>query len=351
MTILLLGANGQVGRELRHALVETSEQTTSRHPGESRNPVSLSLNATSNMDSGLRRNDGKGDPSFARIVAATRDGQLTDGGCCETADLAQPDSLRDLLDRVQPDIIVNAAAHTAVDRAEDEPDLAQRINADAVGVLAQWAAAHDALLVHYSTDYVFDGTQSTPRREDDPTAPLGVYGASKLAGEQALRDSGAHHLLFRTAWVYAAHGHNFLKTMLHLGATHERLTVVDDQHGTPTPAALIAEVTATALRQWQQAEPTARANLEGTFHLVADGDTTWCGFARAIMQRAAASGLIEHAPEVVAVGSSAYPTRAERPTWSVLDTSRLRRTFGIELPRWEQGLQQVLADILRARKS
>lgn len=309
MKLLVTGANGQVGRELRRALAPLGE-----------------------------------------VVASSRDGKLADGGRGETADLAQPDSLPTLLDRVRPDIIINAAAHTAVDRAEDEPELAQRINAEAVGVLARWTAAHDALLVHYSTDYVFDGTRAKPRREDDATAPLGVYGASKLAGEKLLRDSGARHMLFRTAWVYAAHGHNFLKTMLRLGAEHERLTVVDDQHGTPTPARLIADVTASALGQWQQTDAAQRSALQGTFHLVADGSTTWCGFARAIMQQASTMGLLENAPEVVAVDSSAYPTRAERPTWSVLDTTRLRRVFGIELPGWEQGLQQVLADILRARQ-
>ncbi|HEX7340769.1 MAG TPA: dTDP-4-dehydrorhamnose reductase [Rhodanobacteraceae bacterium] len=304
MTILILGGNGQVGRELHRTLA----------------PL---------------------DP----LVIATRDGRLANGDACEIADLAQPDTLPALLVRVAPTIIVNAAAHTAVDRAESEPELAHRINGEAVGVIARWAAAHDVLMVHYSTDYVFGGTGTRPWREDDATAPLGAYGASKLIGEQALRASGAHHMLFRTAWVYAAHGHNFLKTMLRLGAEREQLGVIDDQHGTPTPANLIAEVTATALRQWQAADAVGHAVREGTFHLVADGDTTWCGFARAIMQRAVTRGLLARAPAVNAIPSSAYPLPAQRPTWSVLDTTRLRNTFGIDLPHWTVGLDHVLAEL------
>lgn len=301
MKLLLLGANGQVGRELRRALAPLGD-----------------------------------------VVAATRNGRLFDGGRGEMADLAQPDTLSALLDRVQPQIIVNAAAYTAVDRAEDEPELAHVVNAEAVGVLGQWAAAHDALVVHYSTDYVFDGSQPIPRKEGDSVAPLGVYGASKLAGEEALRESGAHHQLFRTAWVYAAHGKNFLRTMLRLAAERERLTVVDDQHGTPTSAGLIANVTATAIGRWQAADTTDRASLEGTFHLVAEGATTWCGFARAIVQQAVNAGLLERAPEVVAVTSAQFPTRAQRPAFSILDTTRLRTTFGIDLPSWQDGLVDVM---------
>lgn len=310
MKLLVTGANGQVGRELRRALAPLGE-----------------------------------------VIASSRDGHLHDGGQGETADLAQPQTLADLLDRVQPDVIVNAAAYTAVDRAESEPELAQRVNAEAVTALAQWAAAHNALMVHYSTDYVFDGQNNRPWREDDPVAPLGVYGASKLAGEQALRDSGAAHFLFRTAWVYAAHGHNFLKTMLRLGAERDRLTVVNDQHGTPTPASLIADVTATVLGQWHVSDAATRAAQTGTYHLVADGHTTWCGFARAIMREAAAMGLLPRAPQVDAISSAEFPTPAQRPAWSVLDTSRLREVFGIELPDWEEGLQSVLADVQSARRS
>ncbi|HET6587965.1 MAG TPA: dTDP-4-dehydrorhamnose reductase [Oleiagrimonas sp.] len=344
MKLLLLGANGQVGRELRRALTQTRTPSSFR-----RKPESILVPAKNSMDSGLRRNDGDESFSFDDMIFASRNGALFDGSRGEVADLAQPQTLPALLDRVQPDVIINAAAYTAVDRAENEPDLAHRVNAEAVAALAQWAAAHDALMVHYSTDYVFDGQGNRPWREDDPVAPLGVYGASKLAGERALRDSGAAHFLFRTAWVYAAHGHNFLKTMLRLGAERERLGVVDDQHGTPTPASLIADVTATVLGQWHTSNAATRAAQTGTCHLVADGHTTWCGFARAIMREATAIGLLPRAPQVDAITSAEFPTPAQRPAWSVLDTSRLRRTFGIELPRWEDGLKSVLADILCAR--
>jgi dTDP-4-dehydrorhamnose reductase len=303
MRLLLTGANGQVGRELRRAL----------------QPIGT-------------------------VIASSRDGRLHDGGVGETLDLAQPETLTGVLDRLAPSIIINAAAYTAVDRAESEPALAQRVNAEAVGVLARWAAAHEALIVHYSTDYVFDGTSHQRWREDDPVAPLGVYGASKLAGEKALRASGAAYLLLRTAWVYAAHGHNFLKTMLRLGAAREHIEVVDDQHGTPTPAALIAEVTANMIDQWER-RADARATLAGTYHVVARGETTWCGFARAIMRRAVAAGLLARAPRVAGIPSSAFPTPATRPAWSVLDTTQLRDTFNVTLPSWEDALDGVIAEL------
>lgn len=302
MRFLITGANGQVGRELRRALAPLGE-----------------------------------------IVASTRDGQLHDGTSGAIADLERPASLPVLLDRVRPDVIVNAAAYTAVDRAESEPALAHRVNAEAVRVMAEWAATHDTPLVHYSTDYVFDGRHPRPRREDDATAPLGVYGASKLAGEHAVRDSGATHLVFRTAWVYAAHGHNFLATMLRLATERDRLRVVDDQHGTPTPAGLIADVTAEVLRQWLPMPRRTRAAHAGTYHLVAEGQTTWCGFARAILNAAHARGLIDREVTVEAIGSAQYPTPAPRPTWSVLDTSHLRGTFDVALPAWEAGLDAVVA--------
>ncbi len=308
MKLLIIGANGQVGRELRRALAPLGDVST-----------------------------------------ATRDGHLANGGRGEVADLSQPDALAAMLDRVQPNVLVNAAAYTAVDRAESEPELAQRINADAVAEMARWAAANDVLMVHYSTDYVFDGHGNQPWREDDATAPPGVYGRTKLAGEQALRDSGVEHFLFRTAWVYAAHGHNFLRTMLRLAASRERLTVVDDQHGTPTPAGLIADVTAHAIDTWRDRGPTGRRQLGGTYHLVAGGDTTWCGFARAIMRDAVARGLLSRAPQVDAISSAEFPTAAPRPAWSVLDTSRLRETFDMALPHWETALQQVLTEMAAAQ--
>lgn len=304
MKLLLLGANGQVGRELRRALAPLGE-----------------------------------------LTAASRDGQLSDGSPGECADLAQADTVSALLDRLQPDVIVNAAAYTAVDRAEDEPELAQRVNADAVGELGRWAAMHHALVVHYSTDYVFDGSNTRPWREDDAVAPLGVYGRSKLAGEQSLRDSGCDHLILRTAWVYAAHGHNFLRTMLRLGGERERLAVVDDQHGTPTSAALIADVSAKILQHLSTLDAQQRQAHLGTFHLVAGGETTWCGFARAIMARGVAAGLLERAPQVDAIDSAQFPTKAKRPANSVLDTTRLRETFDITLPSWQQGLDQVIAEL------
>lgn len=304
MKLLLLGANGQVGRELRRTL-----------------------------------------PLLGEVVAASRDGALADGSHGEAADLSQPSGLSALFDRVRPDVIVNAAAYTAVDRAEDEPELATRVNAEAPAVIGAWAAVHGASVVHYSTDYVFDGQGTRPWREDDPTAPLGVYGRSKLAGELALGDSGADHMIFRTAWVYAAHGHNFLRTMLRLGAERERLEVVDDQRGTPTPAALIAGVTATALRRWLDESDAESSVPDGTYHLVAAGETSWCGFARAIMERVVQAGLLAHAPDVVPIASADFPTRAQRPAWSVLDTTRLRDTFGIELQPWEHGLDTVIAEL------
>jgi dTDP-4-dehydrorhamnose reductase len=307
MKLLLLGANGQVGRELRRTLALLGD-----------------------------------------VVATSRDGALADGGRGEAADLSQPSTLPALFERVRPDVIVNAAAYTAVDRAEDEPALATRVNGEAPAAIGAWAAAHDVAVLHYSTDYVFDGNGTRPWREDDPTAPLGVYGRSKLAGELALRDSGADHLILRTAWVYAAQGHNFLRTMLRLGAERERLEVVDDQRGTPTPASLIAGVTATALRHWRGEGDEESSVSGGTYHLVASGETSWCGFASAIMQRAVQAGLLARAPEVVPIASADFPTRAQRPAYSVLDTTRLRDTFGIDLPPWEHGLDTVIAELQAA---
>lgn len=287
--ILLLGGNGQVGTELRRSLAGLGE-----------------------------------------LVVATREGS----GATETADLDDPASLGALVDRLRPGIVVNAAAHTAVDRAESESERAFRINAGAPATLAAACARHDAVLVHYSTDYVFDGGSARPYLEDDATAPQGVYGASKLAGEQAIRASGCRHLLFRTAWVYAAHGHNFLRTMLRAGAERNELRVVADQVGTPTPAALIADTTAQILRR----EPAQ----SGLWHLTATGQTTWHGFAEAIFAGAVARGLLARAPKVVPIRTADYPTPAARPAYSVLDTGALQRDFGIELPDWRAALGRVL---------
>jgi dTDP-4-dehydrorhamnose reductase len=293
MKILLFGANGQVGTELRRSLVPLGE-----------------------------------------LVATTRSGLLPDGSACIAADFDAPSSLPAVIDRVAPDIVVNAAAYTAVDRAEGDADAAFRANADAPAQIAATCAARDVLLVHYSTDYVFDGSATRPYREDDPVDPLGVYGASKLAGEHAIRDSGARHLIFRTAWVYAAHGHNFLRTMLRLAGERDEVRVVADQVGGPTPAGLIADGTARALRQ-----PPTRSGL---WHLVATGQTSWHGFAEAIFAGAHARGLLERIPRVVPITTSDYPTPARRPGWSVLDITRLQDDFGIRPVAWQDALGSVL---------
>lgn len=292
MKILLLGANGQVGHELLRSLRPLDD-----------------------------------------IVATTRSGTLN-GEECETADFDQPDSLAALIRRVSPDVVVNAAAYTAVDRAESDPEAAFRANAEAPGRLAEACAARDAMLVHYSTDYVFDGQGTHPYREGDPTAPLGVYGASKLAGERAIEASGCRRLIFRTAWVYGNHGANFMRTMLRLGADREELRVVADQVGTPTPAALIADVTARIIGSPSQAC--------GTFHLTARGQTSWHAFASEIFKGAQRHGLLAKVPRVLPITTADYPTAAKRPAYSCLDTSALQDTFGIALPDWKQALGRVL---------
>ena len=301
MRILLLGASGQVGTELRRSLVD------------------------------LRPTD---------LVVATRSGELPDGSSCEVADFSRPQMLRDLVTRIAPDLLVNAAAYTGVDRAEEEPELAYAVNAEAPRLLAEACATRATTLVHYSTDYVFDGRGTRPYREDDPTAPLGVYGASKLAGEDAIRASGCRSMIFRTAWVYADHGSNFLRTMLRVGAGRDELRVVADQIGTPTPAALIADVTAQAL--------AAKPDASGLWHLTATGHTSWHGFAEAIFEVAMAQGLIGRAPRVVPITTAEYPTRAARPAWSVLDTHALRRDFGLQLTDWGPALATVLARCAQA---
>jgi dTDP-4-dehydrorhamnose reductase len=296
MRILLFGGNGQVGTECRRSLAPLGE-----------------------------------------LVVATRNGQLQDGTACEMADFDRPAALADLIGRIAPDVVVNAAAYTAVDRAESEPDAAFRANAEAPRRIADACARRDALLLHYSTDYVFDGRGTRPYRERDPTAPLGVYGTSKLAGEQAVRDSGARHMIFRTAWVYATHGSNFLRTMLRLAAERDELRVVADQVGSPTPAVLIADVSAKVLQ---------RAPLQsGTWHLTASGDTSWCGFAEAIIDGAHARGLIERRPQITPITTADYPTPAARPAYSVLDTSALQRDFDLCLPSWQDGLGNILDEI------
>jgi dTDP-4-dehydrorhamnose reductase len=295
--ILLLGKNGQLGWELQRSLAPLGE-----------------------------------------LVALDRQG--ADGLCGDLADLQ---GLTATVRQLQPQLIVNAAAYTAVDQAEREPELARRINAEAPAGLAREAAASGALLVHYSTDYVFDGSGSTPWQEDDATGPLSVYGATKLEGEQAIVQSGCKHLILRTSWVYAARGGNFARTMLRLGQERERLTVIDDQWGAPTGAELIADVTAHAIVQ-TRAQP-AKA---GTYHLAPAGETSWFGYASHVIAQARQvlpAGRIK-ATEIAPIPSSDYPTPARRPHNSRLDTRRLQATFGLRLPPWPQGVERMLAEIL-----
>ncbi len=258
-------------------------------------------------------------------------------------DMAQPQQLAALLDACAPKVIVNAAAHTAVDQAEREPELAHAVNALAVAELARWAAAHGAWLVHYSSDYVFDGSGTQPRREDAPCAPLSAYGRSKRAGEEAIVASGCQHLVFRTSWVYAARGGNFARTMLRLMQERAQLRVVADQIGAPTSAELLADVSAHALRQALQAPA-----LGGLYHLVASGQTSWHGYAEHLLARARA--LRPDAPwltqAIEPVPSSAYPTPAQRPLNSRLDTQRLQQAFGLHLPDWREGVERLLHEIL-----
>ena len=243
---------------------------------------------------------------------------------------------------VAPDVIVNAAAHTAVDKAESEPELARTLNALAPGVLADEAQKLNAWLVHYSTDYVFDGSGDTPWRESDPTGPLSVYGQTKLEGEQAVARC-ARHLFFRTSWVFAARGGNFAKTMLRLARERESLSVIADQIGAPTGAELLADVTAHALRTVERAP-----ELAGFYHLVAGGETSWHGFACHVLERAQAMGqTLKVGPdEVRAITTADYPTPARRPRNSRLDTNRLRETFDLHLPDWRVGVDRMLYEIL-----
>jgi dTDP-4-dehydrorhamnose reductase len=299
MKILLFGADGQVGHELQRSLAPLGE-----------------------------------------VVAATRRGQLADGSACLTVDLADFSTIGAAIRTHRPDWIVNAAAYTAVDRAEDETELALRINGAALAFIGTEARVVDASVVHYSTDYVFAGNGTRPWREDDATAPVNAYGRSKLAGEHALAATGCRHLILRTAWVYAARGQNFLRTMLRLAADRDRLSVVDDQHGAPTTARAIAECTAHALRGGQG---------EGLFHLAAAGATTWHGFATVLLGAAQQAGLIARVPDITPIPSRDFPTRAQRPAYSVLDSGRFRETFGVAPPDWRVGLHHVIGELAAAR--
>ena len=260
------------------------------------------------------------------------------------ADFAQPEALRALVRKLAPDAIVNAAAHTAVDKAESEPHLCRTINATAPGVLAEEARALGAPLVHYSTDYVFDGSGSHARDELAATGPLSVYGTTKLEGEDLIRASGCRHLILRASWVYAARGGNFARTMLKLAAERDALTVIDDQIGAPTGADLLADVTAHALRQLR-ADP----GLSGTYHCVAGGETSWHGYAQHVIEWARSRGLpVKVAPDAVrAVPATAFPLPAPRPLNSRLDTRKLRSAFDLNLPHWQGGVDRMLVEISR----
>ena len=294
--ILLLGKNGQVGWELQRSLA-----------------------------------------TLGKLSALDR--HSTDY-CGNLADL---DGIKDTVRRLQPDIIVNAAAHTAVDRAESEPELAHTLNALAPGVLATEAAKLGAWLVHYSTDYVFDGSGSQPWQESDTTAPLSVYGQSKREGEQRILAANAQHLIFRTSWVYAARGGNFAKTMMRLAKERDTLTVINDQFGAPTGAELLADVTAMALRSALSAP-----SLAGLYHLAAAGVTNWHGYAQYVLAQAQQAGIaLKAGPEaVVAVPTTAFPTPAKRPLNSRLDTHKLQAAFGLTLPDWQDGVARMLNETL-----
>lgn len=295
MKLLLTGKNGQLGFELQRALAPLGE-----------------------------------------VVALDR------AGC----DLRDPEALRRLVRDVAPAFIVNPAAYTAVDRAETDEEAAFAVNATAVGVLGEEAARIGACVIHYSTDYVFNGAQATPYREDDQPDPQSVYGRSKLAGERALQASGANSLILRTSWVVGAHGDNFAKTMLRLAATRDSLSVVSDQFGAPTSAALLADVTAHLVRQVQR--EGADAFPFGLYHLAAGGETNWHEYACAVIGAAAKAGRpLKIAPEqIVPILAAAYPTPARRPANSRLDTSKLRDSFGLTLPHWREGLAHVLQQII-----
>jgi dTDP-4-dehydrorhamnose reductase len=258
-------------------------------------------------------------------------------------DFANPAGIAHTVRALRPHLIVNAAAHTAVDKAESEPDFAHTLNATTPGVLAEEAARLGAWLVHYSTDYVFDGSGTRPWVETDAPAPLSCYGRTKLEGEQHIQQSGCQHLILRTSWVYAARGGNFAKTMLRLAQERDRLTVIDDQWGAPTGADLLADVTAHAIRHLQQ-----RPEHGGLYHCVAAGETNWHSYAKEVLALAAQAqpAIKIKATEVAPVPTSAFPTPARRPHNSRLNTAKLQSTFGLRLPHWQQGVARMLQEVL-----
>jgi dTDP-4-dehydrorhamnose reductase len=254
----------------------------------------------------------------------------------EECDLSREQLIRDTVRRIKPNIIINAGAYTAVDQAEKERDLCFAINATAPGVLAQEAAQLDALLIHYSTDYVFNGQKTGPYQESDPIDPVNTYGAAKAAGESAIVQAGGRYLVLRTSWVYAAHGKNFLRTMLRLGAERPELRIVDDQVGAPTSAAAIA---AASRRLAELHEQDGKSVVSGIYHMSAGGSTSWYGFANAIFRVAA----LDKKPHVQAIPSSEFPTPAKRPANSVLSNEKFAQTFAFRMPGWQQQLDEVMA--------
>ena len=302
MKILLLGKGGQVGWELQRSLAPLGEV------------IALEFDSTDH--------------------------------CGDFTDLA---GLAETVRKVAPDVIVNAAAHTAVDKAESEPELVRTINALAPGVLADEAEKLGAWLIHYSTDYVFNGSGTTPWKETDATGPLGVYGQTKLEGEQAVARC-TRHLIFRTSWVYAARGANFAKTMLRLAKERDQLKVIADQIGAPTGAELLADVTAHAIRT-VQIRPDGQ-KLAGLYHLAAAGETSWHGYAQFVIERAQALGeTLKAGPNnVLPITTADYPTPAQRPANSRLDTTKLRTTFGLHLPDWRVAVERMLAEVLGSGK-
>ena len=305
MKIVLLGPDGQVGWELQRALAPLGE-----------------------------------------VIALPR----ATPGSALCGDLAQPERLVASLRSLQPTLVVNAAACTAVDKAESEPDLARTVNALAVGALARLMAEVGGWLVHYSSDYVFDGSGSQPRDESAPTGPLNVYGQTKLDGEQLIRASGCQHLILRTSWVHAARGGNFARTMLRLAAERDRLTVIDDQIGAPTGADLLADVTAHALRR-AFLQNSRDVTVSGTYHAVAAGEVSWHGYARHVIGWAQQRGLaLKCGPAaVLPIATSGYPTPARRPLNSRLATDKLRSTFDLTLPDWQPGVDRMLRIALNLR--
>jgi dTDP-4-dehydrorhamnose reductase len=310
MNILLLGKNGQVGWELQRSLAPLGRV------------VAL---------------DRKGWPA-----GAARRAGLTDHDLALCGDLSQLDALAATVQVLRPQVIVNAAAYTAVDRAESEPGQAERINGEAPGVLAEAARDGNALLVHYSSDYVFDGTGTTPWREDDALGPLSVYGRSKALGEQNILATGCAHLIFRTSWVYAARGANFARTLLRLACERERLTVIDDQVGVPTGAELIADITAQAIAQLRRGLAKG-----GIYHLAPEGETTWYRYACHVLEYARARHPNRgwKVQTIDPIPTSAFPTPAMRPHNSRLDTTRLQETFGVSMPPWQAGVERMLDEI------